>query len=134
MLYRSTDRLCRCGAPMENLAHSASLHSRDNIEPSNPGIKHLAFWDGSAVVWPEAKMLIGTTMGILRRQLERLGVPQRVEKVTLAEVAEFLGAVIMNSWTPGVAVSRIGSVRLPEASAFLNVLHKAYGAEPLTSV
>src|SRR3712207_8997574 len=26
MLYRSTDCLCRCGAPMENLAHSASLH------------------------------------------------------------------------------------------------------------
>ena len=27
MLYRSTDRLCRRGAPMENLAHSASFHS-----------------------------------------------------------------------------------------------------------
>ncbi|HZH11922.1 MAG TPA: aminotransferase class IV family protein [Microvirga sp.] len=95
-------------------------------------IWNLAFWDGSAVVWPEAGMLYGTTMGILRRQLERLGVPQRVEKVTLADVAKFSGAVVMNSWTPGVAVSRIGSVRLPEAPAFLNVLHKAYEAEPLT--
>src|SRR6266567_7526867 len=26
MLYRSTDRLCRCGAAVKNLAHSASLH------------------------------------------------------------------------------------------------------------
>jgi hypothetical protein len=26
---------------MENLAHSASLHSKDNIAPSNSGIKHL---------------------------------------------------------------------------------------------
>jgi len=101
---------------------------------SEGSIWNLAFWDGSAVVWPEAKMLIGTTMGILRRQLERMGVPQRVEKVTLADVAEFSGAVVMNSWTPGVAVSRIGSVRLPEAPIFLNVLHKAYDAEPLTSV
>src|SRR4029453_3496745 len=41
MLYRSTDCLCRCGAPMENLAHSASLHSDDKNAPSNPGIKHL---------------------------------------------------------------------------------------------
>jgi len=41
MLYRSTHRLCRAGAPVENLAHSASFHSLDKIAPSNPGIKHL---------------------------------------------------------------------------------------------
>jgi APA family basic amino acid/polyamine antiporter len=41
MLYRSTDRLCRCGAPVKNLAHSASLHSQDKIAPSKSGIKHL---------------------------------------------------------------------------------------------
>lgn len=27
MLYRSTDRLCRSGAPMKNLTHSASFNS-----------------------------------------------------------------------------------------------------------
>jgi hypothetical protein len=26
MLYRSTDRLCRCGAPVQYLSHSASFH------------------------------------------------------------------------------------------------------------
>src|SRR3974390_1616128 len=41
MLYRSTDRLCRCGAPMQNLAHSASFESLDKDAPSKPGIKHL---------------------------------------------------------------------------------------------
>lgn len=41
MLYRSTDRLCRCGAPMQNLAHSASFDSEDKDAPSKPGIKHL---------------------------------------------------------------------------------------------
>lgn len=35
MLYRSTDRRCRRGAPMVNLAHSASFHSGDKIVPSN---------------------------------------------------------------------------------------------------
>jgi hypothetical protein len=41
MLYRSTDRLCRRGAPMENLAHSASFDSELKGAPSKPGIKHL---------------------------------------------------------------------------------------------
>jgi hypothetical protein len=39
MLYRSTDRLCRCGAAVKNLAHSASFHSLENNAPENPGIK-----------------------------------------------------------------------------------------------
>jgi hypothetical protein len=41
MLYRSTDCLCRCGAPMKNLAHSASFESLDKHAPSKPGTKHL---------------------------------------------------------------------------------------------
>lgn len=41
MLYRSPDCCCRCGAAIENLAHSAPFHSREKTAPSNPGIKHL---------------------------------------------------------------------------------------------
>jgi hypothetical protein len=41
MLYRSTDCLCRCGAVVKNLAHSASLHANEKTAPSKPGIKHL---------------------------------------------------------------------------------------------
>ena len=41
-LYRSTDRLCRGGAAVKNLAHSASLHAGENGAPSKPGIKHLS--------------------------------------------------------------------------------------------
>jgi hypothetical protein len=33
MQYRSTDRLCRCGATMSNLARSASFESRDKNAP-----------------------------------------------------------------------------------------------------
>jgi hypothetical protein len=39
MLYRSTDCRSRTGAPVENLAHSASLHSNEKSAPSKPGIK-----------------------------------------------------------------------------------------------
>src|ERR1700722_2033615 len=44
MLYRSTDCLCRRGAPMKNLAHSASFESFDKDAPSKPGTKHLGEW------------------------------------------------------------------------------------------
>ena len=41
ILYCSTDRLCRAGAPVNNLAHSASFHSKEKTAPSNAGTKHL---------------------------------------------------------------------------------------------
>jgi hypothetical protein len=39
----------------------------------------------------------------------------------------------MNSWTPGVPVRRIGDVFLPEVPSFVEVIRRAYEAEPLTS-
>ncbi|SED16770.1 Branched-chain amino acid aminotransferase/4-amino-4-deoxychorismate lyase [Amycolatopsis tolypomycina] len=96
-------------------------------------IWNLAFWDGAAVVWPDAPMLRGTTMGIVRRQLDRLGVPQHVREITQADLPDLAGAAVLNSWTPGVAVHRIGSVPLPEAPSFLALLHRAYREEPLTA-
>ncbi|MER6349194.1 aminotransferase class IV family protein [Streptomyces sp. NPDC001595] len=101
---------------------------------SEASIWNLAFWDGSAVVWPAAGMLAGVTMGVVRRQLDRLGVPQRVREITTADLPDLAGAAVMNSWTPGVAVHRIGPVPLPEAPDFLNALHRAYEAEPLISL
>jgi hypothetical protein len=41
MLYRSTDRLCRCGAPVQYLSHSASFHSLEKYAPPNAGTKQL---------------------------------------------------------------------------------------------
>src|SRR3984957_15366322 len=46
MLYRSTDRLCRCGAPMQNLAHSASFESLDKDAPSKAETKQLVTQGG----------------------------------------------------------------------------------------
>ncbi|MFI7130935.1 aminotransferase class IV family protein [Nonomuraea sp. NPDC050153] len=100
---------------------------------SEGSIWNLAFWDGTAVVWPVADMLTGTTMAVVRRQLDRLGIPQRARELTLADLPDLAGAVVMNSWTPGVPVHRIGSVPLPEAESFVRLLHRAYQAEPLTA-
>ncbi|MDA0563878.1 aminotransferase class IV family protein [Streptomonospora sp. S1-112] len=100
---------------------------------SEATIWNLAFWDGASVVWPVAEVLPGTTMNILRRQLDRLGVPQVDKEVTPADVPDLAGAVVMNSWTPGVPVHRIGPAALPEAPDFVDLLHRAYAAEPLTA-
>src|SRR3954452_9345357 len=43
MLYRSTDRLSRRGAPVKNLAHSASFDSCNKNAPSKCGTKQLGF-------------------------------------------------------------------------------------------
>ena len=93
-------------------------------------IWNLAFWDGQAVIWPQADLLSGITMGILRRQLDRLGIAQRDREITPSDLPGLAGAVVMNSWTSGVAVRRIGATTLPEAPGFLDLLHRAYRAEP----
>ncbi|MFJ9108642.1 aminotransferase class IV family protein [Streptomyces sp. NPDC102283] len=100
---------------------------------SEATIWNLAFWDGESVLWPRAGLLAGTTMGIVRRQLGRLGIGQRTVAITPEDLPALAGAVVMNSWTPGVAVHRIGAVELPSAPPFLELLHRAYEVEPLTA-
>src|SRR5277367_4641408 len=56
MLYRSTHRRCRGGAPVKNLAHSASFHSKENNAPSKPGIKQLASAPQRALTWRKAAL------------------------------------------------------------------------------
>lgn len=65
-LDRATDRLCRCGAAVENLAHSPSFHSREKTAPSKSGIKQL-----SDVVWPGAAFRF--TSDELASRLEAFG-------------------------------------------------------------
>lgn len=101
---------------------------------SEATIWNLVFWDGEAVVWPEAAMLTGTTMSIVQRQLDQLGVPQRREEVTLDRLRKLSGAAVMNSWTPGVAVTGIGSISTPEAASFMELLHQAWQAEPVSGL
>jgi len=96
---------------------------------SEATIWNLAFDDGGTVVWPRAAKLAGTTEQIVRRQLDRAGVPQQERSVTPDDVGG-LSAVVMNSWTPGVAVSRIGARPLRADPRFVDVLHRAFRAEP----
>lgn len=99
---------------------------------SEATIWNLAFFDGRSVIWPEAQILPGVTMQILRRQLQARGVPQSSRAVTVSTLAqEGLAAVAMNSWTSGVPIDRLGGVCLTgDGEAFAHLLREAYASEP----
>jgi branched-subunit amino acid aminotransferase/4-amino-4-deoxychorismate lyase len=100
---------------------------------SEATIWNLAFWDGTAVVWPKAEVLDGITQQIVRRRLDTLGIPQRTQEITRANVSTLAGAAVLNSWSPGIAVRKIGSTPLPEAHPFMELLHEAYESDPVTA-
>jgi len=79
ILYCSTDRLCRRGAPVKNLAHSASLQSPDKIAPSKSGIKQL----GSGL----SPFLITKTIALTIRRSSALSVRPRLGLGSLGSVA-----------------------------------------------
>lgn len=101
---------------------------------SEASIWNLVFWDGQAVVWPEAELLLGTTMRIVQRQLERLGIPQRRQELKPGNLAAFAGAAVMNSWTPGVPVTAIGEHGFPVSEALMAALSAAWRAEPYADI
>ena len=114
----------RCG-------YDDAAYEMNNGCISEASIWNLAFWDGESVVWPKAPMLLGTTMSIIKRQLTNMNVPQREQEVREKNISEFHGAVVMNSWTPAVAVSKINETLVPVSSDFLTLLKNAYQNEPL---
>ena len=101
---------------------------------SEATIWNLAFWDGESVIWPRAEVLPGVTMQILARRLRPLGVPQQTQELRRSELGEHLAAAVMNSWTPGVQVARIGDQRLAQDQEFMRILHTAYAGEPLVAI
>lgn len=97
---------------------------------SEATIWNLAFFDGETVIWPEAEYLHGVTMQILARRLPALGVPQRTRPIRKTDLSMGLSAVVMNSWTPGISVSRIGDQVMAQDPAFTRLLQTAYETEP----
>ncbi|MCF2860143.1 aminotransferase class IV family protein [Pseudoalteromonas sp. SMS1] len=100
-----------------------------NGDLSEGTIWNLAFWDGNSVVWPKARMLKGTMMSMIQRQLSQLNITQRYESISIDNLADFKGAALLNSLTPGVEVCEIGSTRFQLSPQLLSILHRAYALE-----
>lgn len=96
---------------------------------SEATIWNIVFWDGSRILWPRAAMLDGITQQVTRQQLSHAGIQQETLPVPVAHISPHWSAAIMNSWSPGIAVSRIGNVNLSEATPLLKLLHQAHAAD-----
>lgn len=96
---------------------------------SEAAIANVGFFEGEAIVWPDAPALHGITMQLLERALSERGVPWRRAPVHLGDVASFDGAFVSNA--RGIAaVSQIDDARFGEASAGMNTLMDAYHQLP----
>lgn len=88
-------------------------------------IANVAFWDGTAVVWPDAPCLEGITMQLLE---PRLPVTRRA-RVVLADVPSYAGAFVANS--TGVApVAAIDDMTLPVDADLMKTVGAGYDAVP----
>jgi branched-subunit amino acid aminotransferase/4-amino-4-deoxychorismate lyase len=101
---------------------------------SEATIWNLAFWDGDSVIWPTADVLPGVTMQTLARRLAARGIPQRSREIRRSDVTDRLSAVVMNSWSPAIPITRLGEHRPANDPAFTRLLHDAYASEPATPV
>ncbi|MEJ3744330.1 aminotransferase class IV [Actinomycetes bacterium KLBMP 9797] len=87
-------------------------------------IANVAFFDGTAVIWPDAPCLGGITMRLLEPRL-----PSRRAPVHLADVPSFAAAFVANSI--GVApVARVDDVDLPVDVDLMKTVADAYDAVP----
>ncbi|MBO3739151.1 aminotransferase class IV [Actinoplanes flavus] len=87
---------------------------------------NLVLWDGARVVWPEAPMLAGVTMRLLRRELDAAGVAQTSRALTAADLPEMTGAAAVNSRFPAQPIAAVDDVVFPDTAALAEVLGDAW--------
>ena len=92
---------------------------------SEAAIANIGFFDGEAVVWPDAPALHGITMQLLERALTQRSRPWRRRPVLLSDLASFGGAFLSNSH--GIApVGQIDGHRFDRSLARAQMLIEMY--------
>jgi branched-subunit amino acid aminotransferase/4-amino-4-deoxychorismate lyase len=79
-----------------NGAHDALLTGPDGVI-AECAVANIGFVAGDAIVWPDAPALSGVMMQVLRRELDRAGVPWRRQPVFLADLAALDGAFVTSA-------------------------------------
>lgn len=92
-------------------------------------ITNIGFFDGGAVIWPDAPSLAGITMQLVARTLAERGMPSRHDTVRIAELPSFRSAFVANSL--GVApVGQVDDQILSTDPEFTQNLTEAYESVP----
>ncbi|MFB8088174.1 aminotransferase class IV [Streptomyces sp. NPDC055992] len=92
-------------------------------------ITNIGFWDGTAIVRPEAPALAGVAMDVLQRQLPGAGLESARRAVTLDGLGAFRSAFLTNSL--GMApVARIDDTVFTVDDELMRRLAAAYEAAP----
>jgi branched-subunit amino acid aminotransferase/4-amino-4-deoxychorismate lyase len=96
-------------------------------------LANIGFFDGAAVVWPDAPMLHGITMQLLERELAGRGVPSRRSTVRVHDIASLDGAFLCSA--RGIAaVTVVDRASLPVESQGLSMLAEAYASVTWDSI
>jgi branched-subunit amino acid aminotransferase/4-amino-4-deoxychorismate lyase len=94
---------------------------------SETTLANIGFFDGTAVVWPDAPMLHGITMQLLERELAARGIPSRRSSVRVRDIASFDGTFLCNA--RGIAaVTAVDHTSLPVAAQGLSMLPEVYAS------
>jgi branched-subunit amino acid aminotransferase/4-amino-4-deoxychorismate lyase len=100
---------------------------------SETTLANIGFFDGTAVVWPDAPMLHGITMQLLEHELAGSGVPIRRSTVRVGDVASLDGAFVSSA--RGIAVvTGIDHMSLPVEPRGLRMLTEAYASVTRDSI
>jgi branched-subunit amino acid aminotransferase/4-amino-4-deoxychorismate lyase len=92
-------------------------------------ITNIGFFDGTAVIWPDAPTLAGITMQLVTSALTGLGTPSRSETVRIDDLSSFRAAFVTNSL--GIApVGQVDGHVLAADPAFIRRLSDAYESVP----
>jgi branched-subunit amino acid aminotransferase/4-amino-4-deoxychorismate lyase len=100
---------------------------------SESTLANIGFFDGAAVVWPDAPMLHGITMQLLERELAGRDVPSRSSTMRLGGIASLDGAFLCSA--RGIAAVRtVDHMSLPVESHGLSTLAEAYASVTWDSI
>jgi branched-subunit amino acid aminotransferase/4-amino-4-deoxychorismate lyase len=86
---------------------------------------NIGFWDGEHVIWPEANMLPGVTMRLLKLVHGTTSAP-----VSVGDVSSMKAAFATNSAVGIQAIAAINDTRMPVDASILGVLRRKYEEIP----
>ncbi|MBO0840552.1 MAG: aminotransferase class IV [Sciscionella sp.] len=94
---------------------------------------NVGFFDGTALIWPDAPALPGITMRLLTRTMTGRGLPVRHAPVHIADLPSLRSVFVTNS-VGIVAVQRVDDQLLASDPGFVHTLVRTYESVPLDPI